>query len=82
MSKTRTEMTRTTTDAALPEPVQIKTPAPIGPARVFRDTRYTSRTLIMPDGSPLPVIAGQVTACGDDQYAFLKAHPDMQQLTE
>ncbi|UVM73998.1 hypothetical protein [Pseudomonas alvandae] len=49
---------------------------------MFRDTRFTSRTLIMPDGSPVPVIAGQVTACGDEQYAFLKAHPDLQPLTE
>ncbi|WP_417693717.1 hypothetical protein [Pseudomonas sp.] len=82
MSKTRTERERTTADTALPEPVQTESPARIGLARVFRDTRYTSRTLIMPDGSTLPVIAGQVTACGDDHYAFLKAHPDMQLLTE
>jgi len=82
MSKTRTETGRTAADAALPEPVQIESSAPIGAARVFRDTRYTSRTLIMPDDTTLPVIAGQVTACGDDQYAFLKAHPDMQLLTE
>lgn len=82
MSKTRTDTERPTAVAALPEPVQTESPAPIGAARMFRDTRYTSRTLIMPDGSTLPVIAGQVTACGDDQYAFLKAHPDMQLLTE
>lgn len=82
MSKTRTETERTTAVAALPEPVQTESPAPIGPARVFRDTLYTSRTLVMPDGRTVPVIAGQVTARGDDQYAFLKAHPDMQQLTE
>ncbi len=82
MSKTRTETERTTAVTALPEPVQTESPAPIGPARVFRDTRYTSRTLIMPDGQAIPVITGKVTACGDDQYAFLKAHPDMQQLTE
>jgi hypothetical protein len=36
----------------------------------------------MPNGQPVPVIDGQVTACGDDQYAFLKAHPDLQPLTE
>lgn len=82
MSKTRTETGRTTADTALPEPVQPVSPTPVGPARIFRDTRYTSRTLIMPDDSTLPVIAGQVRACGDDQYAFLKAHPDMQLLTE
>lgn len=82
MSKQRPEMERIIADTALTEPVQIQAAATISPARVFRDTRYTSRTLIMPDDSTLPVIAGQVTACGDDQYAFLKAHPDMQLLTE
>lgn len=76
MSKTRTEPERVTAETAPPEPPTI------GPARVFRDTRYTSRTLIMPNGQPVPVIAGQVTACGDEQYAFLKAHPDLQPLTE
>lgn len=54
----------------------------IGPARVFRDKVFTSRTLILPSGETLPVIAGRVTACGDDQYAFLKAHPDLEQLKE
>lgn len=57
-------------------------PETIGPARVFRDTRYTSRTLVMSDGSTLPVIAGRVAASGDEQYAFLNAHPDLQPLTE
>lgn len=54
----------------------------IGLARVFRDKVFTSRTLILPSGETLPVIAGRVTACGDDQYAFLKAHPDLEQLKE
>lgn len=53
---------------------------PIGPARVFRDKVFTSRTLILPGGGTLSVVAGRVTACGDDQYAFLKAHPDLEQL--
>jgi len=82
MSKARTETERPTADAVLPEPAQPEPPNTIGSARVFRDTRYTSRTLIMPNGQPVPVIAGQVTACGDEQYAFLKAHPDLQPLTE
>lgn len=55
---------------------------PIGPPRVFRDKLFTSRTLILPDGATLPVVAGRVVACGDDQYAFLKAHPDLEQLPE
>jgi hypothetical protein len=54
----------------------------IGPPRVFRDKVFTSRTLIMPGGGTLPVVAGRVTACGDDQYEFLKSHPDLQQLPE
>lgn len=54
----------------------------IGPARVFRDKVFTSRTLVLPNGETLPVIAGRVTACGDDQYAFLKTHPDLEQLKE
>lgn len=81
MSKTRTATELQPAEAAAPEPAQSELPA-IGPARVFRDTRFTSRTLIMPNGQPVPVIAGQVTACGDEQYAFLKTHPDLQPLTE
>lgn len=55
---------------------------PIGPARVFRDKLYTSRTLVLPDGSTAPVIKGRVTACGDEQFALLKAHPDLEQVQE
>ncbi|KRD02498.1 hypothetical protein ASE33_18010 [Pseudomonas sp. Root9] len=54
----------------------------IGATRVFRDKVFTSRTLILPGGETLPVVAGRVTACGDDQFAFLKAHPDLEQLKE
>ena len=82
MSKTRTATELQPVEAAAPEPAQSESPNTIGSARVFRDTRYTSRMLIMPNGQPVPVIAGQVTACGDEQYAFLKAHPDLQPLTE
>ncbi|MBA1379787.1 hypothetical protein [Pseudomonas brassicacearum] len=82
MSKTRTATEPQPAEAAAPEPARSELPATIGPARVFRDTRFTSRTLIMPDGQPVPVVAGQVTACGDEQYAFLNAHPDLQPLTE
>lgn len=54
----------------------------IGPARAFRDTLYTSRTLVMSDGSTLPVVAARVCAFGDEQHAFLLAHPDLEPLTE
>lgn len=68
--------------APLGFPVTADAVDSIGPPRVFRDKVFTSRTLIMPGGGTLPVVAGRVTACGDDQYAFLKAHPDLQQLPE
>ena len=70
-----------TPDDKVPEPA---TPAlqKAVTARIFRDKVYTSRTLIMPDGRSLPVSQGRVTAVGDDQFDYLKAHPDLEQLTE
>ncbi|MCU1781147.1 hypothetical protein NTD80_00145 [Pseudomonas sp. 13B_2.1_Bac1] len=50
-----------------------------GPVRVFRDTLFTSRTLVLPDGSTLAVSKARVTATSDEQFAFLKAHPELQQ---
>nr|WP_288913143.1 hypothetical protein [uncultured Pseudomonas sp.] len=82
MSKQRPETERVIADTALTEPAQTQAPATIAGAQVFRDTLYTSRTLIMPNGNTLPVIAGRVTAGSDEQYAFLKAHPDLQPSTE
>jgi len=92
MSKSRTDgdLTETTEAIAVPGlkpaprgfPATVDAVEPIGPLRVFRDKVFTSRTLIMPAGSTLPVVAGRVAACGDDQYAFLKAHPDLEQLPE
>ena len=68
--------------APLGFPVTADAVESIGRARVFRDKVFTSRTLILPGGETLPVVAGRVTACGDDQFAFLKAHPDLEQLKE
>lgn len=68
--------------APLVTPVTASAVESIGPPRIFRDKVFTSRTLILPGGGTLPVVAGRVTACGDDQYAFLKAHPDLEQLQE
>ena len=50
-----------------------------GPGSVFRDTLFTSRTLVLPDGSTMAVIKALVTATTDEQFAFLKAHPEMVQ---
>ncbi|RDS89447.1 hypothetical protein [Pseudomonas fluorescens] len=50
-----------------------------GAGRIFRDTLYTSRTLILPDGSTLAVSKARVTSTTDEQFAFLQAHPDLVQ---
>lgn len=50
-----------------------------GAGRVFRDTLFTSRTLVLPDGSTLAVSKARVTASTDEQFAFLKAHPELLQ---
>ena len=68
--------------APLGFPVTADSVESIGTARVFRDKVFTSRTLILPSGGTLSVVAGRVTAFGDDQYAFLKSHPDLEQLLE
>ncbi|QYM71559.1 hypothetical protein [Pseudomonas sp. So3.2b] len=64
------------TDKTDPKPVEI------GPARTFRDTAYTSRVLVMRDGQNIPVIGGLAVACGDDQYEFLRNHPELTPATE
>lgn len=63
------------------EPAAEET-SPIVPPRVFRDTRYTSRTLVMGDGTTVPVLKGRATALDDAQHDFLKAHPDLEPLSE
>ncbi|WP_433898202.1 hypothetical protein [Pseudomonas sp. PSE1(2024)] len=50
----------------------------------FRDTLYTSRTVILPDGRTLPVIKSLVSVEAGDDIALkcLKAHPEYEQLKE
>ncbi|MCO7614672.1 hypothetical protein NJH83_31020 [Pseudomonas chlororaphis] len=52
-----------------------------GPA-VFRDTLYTSRVLILPDGRQLAVAQGQVSVDAGDSAAreYLSKYPDLQRL--
>ncbi|MGZ0703314.1 hypothetical protein [Pseudomonas piscis] len=64
------------------KPAEQASGEPAAPgASVFRDTLYTSRVLILPDGRQLPVKQGLVTAEAGDQVAldFLRSHPDLQQ---
>ncbi|NAN55270.1 hypothetical protein EX349_29190 [Pseudomonas protegens] len=48
---------------------------------VFRDTLYTSRVLILPDGRQLTVAQGRVSADAGDIAAreYLSKHPDLLQ---
>lgn len=50
--------------------------------RTYRDTLFTSRTLILPDDRTLAVAKGIVTAQADDTIAleYLRAHPDLEPL--
>jgi hypothetical protein len=50
----------------------------------FRDTLYTSRTVVLPDGRTLAVARGVVTVEAADEVAFkcLKVHSEFEQLKE
>lgn len=60
----------------------IETEPSIVIGSTFRDTLYTSRTLVLPDGSTASVTKGRVSASTDKQLAFLKAHPDLELVQE
>lgn len=50
----------------------------------FRDTLYTSRTLILPDDRTLAVAKGVIAVSTTDDVAlkYLKAHAEFEQLKE
>lgn len=56
-------------------------PEPPAGATVFRDTVFTSRTLILPDGRSLPVTQSRVIAGAGDTVAleYLQGHLELQQ---
>ena len=68
----------TTQDSAAIQPISAAS------LLTFRDTLYTSRTVILPDGRTLPVAKSLVSAeVGDDvALKYLKAHPEYVQLKE
>ncbi|MGP6462803.1 hypothetical protein [Pseudomonas parakoreensis] len=53
-------------------------------AVTFRDTLYTSRTVVLPDGRTLAVAKNKVTVDSADDVALktLKAHAEFEQLKE
>ena len=60
--------------------VGSQTEAGEGLTTVFRDTVYTSRTLILPDGSAVPVVAGKIAATSDELLTYLTAEADFEPL--
>jgi hypothetical protein len=47
---------------------------------VFRDRVYTSRTLVLSDGTAVPVAAGKIVATTDELLAYLTAEADFEPL--
>lgn len=70
-------------DLPAPESVPVST-VQMNSSVTFRDTLYTSRTVILPDGRTLAVAKAQVSVDGADDVALkcLKAHTEFEQLKE
>lgn len=65
----------------LPAPAGVSKPGSTG---LFRDTAYTSRVLVLPDGRQLAVARSRVSVPPDDIVAleYLGKHPDLKPLQE
>lgn len=76
MSKTKTEPA--STDLVITVAPRASSPAPIS----FRDTVFTSRTLVLPNGSLVDVAQGvaSVDSSDADALAYLKAHEEFEPL--
>lgn len=70
-------------DAAVPESTPIS-PVLMPMTVTFRDTLYSSRTVVLPDGRTLAVAKNKVTVDSTDDVALktLKAHAEFEQLKE
>ncbi|CAI8897381.1 AbrB family transcriptional regulator [Pseudomonas sp. IT-194MI4] len=66
------------------EPATVIQPASAASTTTFRDTLYTSRTLILPDDRTLAVAKGVIVVSTTDDLAlkYLKAHAEFEQLKE
>ncbi|MFA0994393.1 MULTISPECIES: hypothetical protein [Pseudomonas syringae group] len=60
----------------------VSLPVPALAVRMYRDTLFNSRTLILPDDRTLSVAKGIAKAQADDTVAleYLRAHPDLEPL--
>ncbi|WP_277760817.1 hypothetical protein [Pseudomonas sp. A34-9] len=70
-------------DSNAPESVPIST-VQANSTVTFRDTLYTSRTVVLPDGRTLAIAKAQVSVDGTDDVALkcLKANAEFEQLKE
>ena len=89
MSKAKTEITDPVAVRLPDSGVDFETPqvpvsgeTPITPGRPFRDSVYTSRTLVLPDGETIRVAQGRATAVSIKQFEYLNTHPDLQLIEE
>lgn len=66
------------------EPATVIQSTSAASTTTFRDTLYTSRTLILPDDRTLAVAKGIVAVTTTDDVAlkYLKAHAEFEQLKE
>lgn len=62
--------------------VEQVVPAQMVSAPVFRDKRYTSRTLILPDGLTAQVTKAQIAADTAELLAYLESHEDFTRILE
>lgn len=71
-------------DSTTQDSAAVIQPISAASSLTFRDTLYTSRTVILPDGRTLPVAKSLVfVEVGDDvALKYLKAHPEYVQLKE
>jgi hypothetical protein len=77
-------MAKSQDDSAVQDPVIATRSTPTALTTTFRDTLYTSRTLILPDDRTLAVVTGAVSVNTSDDLAlnYLKAHTEFELLKE
>jgi hypothetical protein len=77
-------MAKSQDDSAVQDPVIATRSTPTASTTTFRDTLYTSRTLILPDDRTLAVVKGAVSVSTSDDLAlkYLKTHAEFELLKE
>lgn len=77
-------MAKSQDDSATQDPVIATRSTPTASTTTFRDSLYTSRTLILPDDRTLAVVKGAVSVSTSDDVAlnYLKTHTEFELLKE